>query len=89
MVAVRLRAGTPLPNGRCAGETDREVHFVPSPTAGQPNESITALCGTALGHGGIEHIHADTGVPCAGCLLQFLSPSGTHPAVPRQRWREW
>ncbi|WP_239153927.1 hypothetical protein [Amycolatopsis sp. FDAARGOS 1241] len=77
VVAVRSR-GARLPSGRICGETDREVHYVPSPALSPADDTMAALCGTALPHNGIELVD-DVGVPCANCLLQFLHLRGPRP----------
>jgi hypothetical protein len=89
VAAVRLRRGAPLPNGRICGETDREVHYVPSPALANTGNTMTARCGTELPHDSIELVDGKGGVPCSPCLLQFLTPRDPRSDPAEQRWREW
>ncbi|AXB44790.1 hypothetical protein [Amycolatopsis albispora] len=84
VIAVRLRAGTTLSSGRTCGETDREVHYIPTPEAVNTTGTTTALCETVLHRGDLEFVEGHRGVPCTSCFLRYLNPL-TSVQVPRQR----
>ncbi len=69
IVAVRLRRGAELPNGRIAGETDRVVHLIPVPATPAMPEHLTAFCGLAIRPGQAELVAVGTGMPCVPCVI--------------------
>ncbi|QFU90186.1 hypothetical protein [Amycolatopsis sp. YIM 10] len=89
VVAVRLRAGTELPSGRTCGETDREVHYIPSADAANTTGTATALCGTVLSRADLEFVEDQRGVPCTSCYLRYLRPVTGVPIPAQRNWRTW
>lgn len=89
VVAVRLRAGTELPSGRTCGETDREVHYIPSAEATSTTGTATALCATVLPRPSLEFVEDQRGVPCTSCYLRYLRPVTGVPIPAQRNWRTW
>jgi hypothetical protein len=77
VVAVRLRRGVELSNGRIAGETDRVVHLLPVPTTGTVPDHLAAFCGQAIWPGQAEHVAVGTGMPCMPCIRAIPRPKDT------------
>ncbi|MFF4599858.1 hypothetical protein [Amycolatopsis sp. NPDC001319] len=61
---------------------------LPSPALAEQAGTMTARCGAALPHDGIELVAGDFGVSCSSCLVQALTPRAADPET-GQRWREW
>jgi len=77
IVAVRLRRGVELSNGRVAGETDRVVHLIPVPAATAMPERLTTFCELAIEPGQAEQVAVGTGMPCMPCLIGAPTPEAT------------
>ncbi len=74
VVAARLRPGAPRPDGRPAGERDREVHFVVLLADAPTPLQFSTLCGRQLTRDSADLIDTITGMPCALCLARIPQP---------------
>jgi hypothetical protein len=66
-VAVRLRRGVQLPNGRLVGETDRVVHLACIPASAQGD--LVTFCGVRLLPEHVEQAVVGQGMPCEPCIV--------------------
>jgi hypothetical protein len=69
VIAARVRRGVRLPNGRTAGESDRQVHLFPVAIGSPAPSQLTALCGLAIEPGMADLVDTVSGLPCEACLL--------------------
>jgi len=76
MLAVRLRLGAVLSNGRVAGHVDQPVHLVPIPEGPVVSSPLRAYCGLMIEPRTAEVVDAVSGAPCVKCLL----------AAPASQW---
>ncbi|WP_216213768.1 hypothetical protein [Amycolatopsis aidingensis] len=72
-MTVRLLFARPLPG--TVGETQRVTHlFAVPPESDSTPQELTALCGTAFGHGELELLDGVRGMPCESCMVRSPGP---------------